>query len=298
VTTHSAQDHPNDVFLGKLVDGASGIAWRRLSRLNPLFEETVALATTERIRYESVDGWQIDALLTHPVGHQIDGLPPLVVNVHGGPSWAWADVCVNFWTQVLASAGYAVLSPNIRGSWGRGVAFADAVVGDMGGKDYQDVLQGVEYLVKRGLVDADRVAIVGWSYGGFMSAWAISQTTRFKAAVVGAGIADWHSFHAQSNLSDWDKRFLGADMLDNPEVYRERSPITYAASITTPTLILHGEVDKPVPVNQAYALHSALSERGVPVEMVVYPREGHGPRERAHRHDIEERIVNWLKRYL
>ncbi len=299
VTIHGTSQAMYDVWFGELSgDTLFTINWRRLSRLNPIIEETFALAKTERFRYDSVDGWQIDAILTHPSVRKTEGPPPLVVNVHGGPSWAWSDDIGLFWTQLLAAAGYAVLRPNIRGSWGRGVAFANAVVGDMGGKDFQDIMHGVDYLIERGLVDGDRMAIAGWSYGGFMTAWAISQTARFKAAVMGAGISDWHSFHAQSNLSDWDIRFLDADLLDNPEVYRERSPITYANRIITPTLILHGENDQPVPVNQGYAFYRALYERGIPVEFVVYPREGHGPIERDHLLDGEERVIHWFEKYL
>jgi dipeptidyl aminopeptidase/acylaminoacyl peptidase len=186
----------------------------------------------------------------------------------------------------------------VRGSWGRGVAFADAVVGDMGGKDFQDVIYGVEYLVKQGIVDGNRVGIMGWSYGGYMTAWAVTQTNRFKAALMGAGISDWHNYHAQSSLRDSDLRFLAADPLENPEVYHKHSPITYAARVTTPTLILHGEKDEAVPVAQAYAFYQALRDRGVPVEFVVYPREGHGLRERDHVRDAEERLLRWFKRYV
>jgi len=137
-----------------------------------------------------------------PIEHNSDTLPPLFVFVHGGPSWAWLDDFGSTWTQTLTSAGYAVLRANIRGSWGRGVAFADAVMFDMGGKDLQDILDGVDYLVDQGLVDGNRVAIGGGSYGGFMSAWAITQTTRFKAAIMSAGVSDFHSFHAQSRIFD------------------------------------------------------------------------------------------------
>lgn len=307
VVMHGSPQEMYDIWYGSLPDNQQagnsektnkGIAWRRLTQLNPLVEQTFALAKSERIRYESVDGWQIDAIFTHPSVRKTEGPPPLIVNVHGGPSWAWSDDIGLFWTQLLASAGYAVLRPNIRGSWGRGVEFADAVVGDMGGKDFQDIMCGVDYLIERGMVDGDRLGICGWSYGGFMTAWAVSQTTRFKGAVMGAGIADWHSFHAQSNLSDWDARYLKADQLDNPDVYRTWSPITYAKRITTPTLILHGERDNEVPVNQGYTFYRALYERGVPTELVVYPREGHGPREYDHMRDIEERTVRWFEQYV
>jgi len=293
---HSTSQTMYDVWFGEL--GAEEITWHRLSRLNPIIEETFALGKTERIRYESVDGWHIDALLTLPSVRKTEGPPPLVVNIHGGPSWAWADDFGLFWTQLLASAGYAVLRPNIRGSWGRGASFANAVIGDMGGKDFQDVMYGVDHLIERGLVDGDRMAIAGWSYGGYMAAWAIGQTTRFKAAIMGAGWADWHDFHALSNLSDWDSRFLLADPLDNPDVYRKWSPITYANKIVTPTLILHGEKDTAVPMSGGYGFHRALQERGVPVELVVYPREGHGMAEYSHALDIEERVIHWFEKYL
>jgi dipeptidyl aminopeptidase/acylaminoacyl peptidase len=202
------------------------------------------------------------------------------------------------WSQICTSAGFAVFQPNIRGGLGRGVAFADAVLGDAGGKDLQDILSGIDHLVAQGLVDGERVGIIGWSYGGFMTAWAISQSRRFKAAMMGAGVCDYHSFHAQTNIPDWDMRILGADPLVQPEVYRAHSAITFADSITTPTLILHGEQDQCVPVNQAYAFHRALFERQIPTELVVYPREGHGPAERAHLRDMDERIVRWLTTYL
>ncbi len=299
-TTHANQRHPSDVWFGEIINGDAGtdVNLKHLTRLNPIAEETFALAPSELISYQSADDWRIDALFTPPLERKSDTPPPLVVNVHGGPSWAWLDDFGGLWTQMLASAGYAVLRANIRGSWGRGVAFADAVIGDMGGKDFQDLLHGVDYLVERGLVDGNRVAIAGGSYGGFMAAWAITQTTRFKAAIMVAGVSDFHSFHAQSRLLDWDMRMLGGSPLEHPELYRERSAITYAARVKTPTLIIHGENDQDVPVNQSYAFYRALRERNIPVEFVIYPREGHSFSEREHRKDCEERILRWLERYL
>lgn len=298
--THATQQHPFDLWFGEIINGdaGTGINLKRLTRHNPIAEETFALAPSERISYQSTDGWRIDALFTPPLEHKSNTPAPLVVYVHGGPSGAWLDDFGNTWTQTLASAGYAILRANIRGSWGRGIAFADAVIGDMGGKDFQDLLDGVDYLVERGLVDGNRVAIAGGSYGGFMAAWAVTQTTRFKAAIMAAGVSDFHSFHAQSRIFDWDMRFLGGSPLERPELYRERSAITYAARVKTPTLIIHGENDHDVPVNQSHAFYRALRERNVPVEFVIYPREGHGLREREHRKDCEERILRWFERYL
>jgi dipeptidyl aminopeptidase/acylaminoacyl peptidase len=295
--THSSPTHPADVFVGE-IEG-NHINWRRLSRFNPIAEETWAPQESRRIRYKSVDGWQIEAIFHPPAVKRFEGKPPLVLVVHGGPSGAHTDT----WggrngTQVLTSAGYAVLRPNPRGSMGRGVAFADAVLGDMGGKDLQDVLRGVDYAIEQGWVDGDRIAIMGWSYGGFMTAWAVTQTPRFKAAMMGAGVSDFHSFHAQSNIPDWDMRAIGCDPCEQPEAYRARSAITFAKHMVTPTLILHGENDLCVPVNQAYGFYRALLERKVPTELVVYPREGHGLGERDHIKDMEERILRWMDTYL
>ncbi len=296
--------HPYDVWYGELVsanDGTQHVSWKRLSRLNVLAEETLLLNKTEHIRYESVDGWEIDGLVTWPARRTDAGPPPLIVQVHGGPSGVWLNDWGQYLSQLLASAGFAVLSPNIRSGMGRGVAFANAVLGDMGGKDFQDVLYGLASLVQRGLVNEERLGIMGWSYGGFLTAWAVTQTPRFKAAVMGAGISDFHGFHAQTNVPDWDRRYLGQPPLSpltHPEVYRERSPITYAHRVTTPTLIVHGEKDACVPVNQAYAFYRALVEMGMPTELVVYPREGHALSERKHLQDYYQRLVGWFQRYL
>ncbi|MBX5451399.1 alpha/beta hydrolase family protein [Thermogemmatispora sp.] len=308
LTTRSSAEQPPDLYCADLPElapedqpgpgGERGLTWRRLTRLNPLAEETWLLPRSQPISYRSVDDWQIEALFTPPLEPRDQGPPPLVVWVHGGPTGAFLAGFEYGWSLLLASAGYAVLRPNVRGSLGRGRAFAEAVVGDMGGKDLQDVLRGIDELVARGLVDGQRVAIVGWSYGGFMAAWAVTQTRRFRAAVMGAGICDWHGFHAQTNIPDFDVRFLQADPLTQPEIYRTRSPLTYAAQVTTPTLILHGAEDDCVPVSQAYAFYRALRERGVPSELVIYPREGHGLRELPHLRDREERMLNWLDRYL
>jgi len=303
VFTHSDK-YPPDVWYGTLTfdgDTPANTSKNRLTYLNPLHEDMLDLAPSEHIRYTGADGWQIDALLTLPQNAKDDTLPPLIVNVHGGPSGAWSNDWDIYRSQLLVAEGYAVLRPNIRGGMGRGVAFADAVLGDMGGKDFQDVLAGVDYLIREGRVDGDRVGIMGWSYGGFMSAWAVTQTDRFKAAIMGAGVCDFHSFHAQSNIPDWDMRFLSNEVITpsaHPEIYRERSAITYVQRVATPTLIVHGENDECVPVNQAYEFYRALCENNVPTELVVYPREGHGLAERDHLRDYQERMLKWFKKYV
>ncbi|MGH2517123.1 MAG: alpha/beta hydrolase family protein, partial [Ktedonobacterales bacterium] len=295
---HSDQHTPGEIYLGELTENRDGITWTRLTNVNAFLEDTVAAAPTQRISYTGPDGWRIEALFTPPL-HTIDGEPPpLIALIHGGPTAAHRDGWGDLTTQRFAAAGYAVLRPNPRGSMGRGVAFADAVLGDMGGKDFQDILAGIDFVVARGWADPDRVGIQGWSYGGFMSAWAVSQTNRFKAALMGAGVCDFPSFHAQSNIPDWDMRIVGAAPTENPGAYHARSALTFASRVTTPTLICHGENDPCVPVNQAYAFYRALREHGVPTELAVYPREGHGLRERDHTRDLAERSLRWFDRYL
>ena len=302
VATHS-ENHAPDVWLGTLTQlecENAALNWQQCTHFNSSAEKTLKIYPTEKISYTGADGWHIEALLTLPEA-QSDTPLPLVVNVHGGPSAAWINDWDNYRTQALVAEGYAVLKPNIRGSLGRGTTFADAVVGDMGGKDFQDVLLGVDYLIERGLVDSERVGLMGWSYGGFMVAWAVSQTDRFKAAVMGAGICDFHSYHAESNIPDWDMRFLSKEIVnpyDHPNIYRNHSAITYANRITTPTLIIHGEADECVPVNQAHAFYRALHEQHIPVELVTYPREGHGFTEQAHIQDHLERVANWFNKHL
>ncbi len=298
-TVHSTSQQPTEVYMGDLVDeeGSTSIVWRRITRLNRLAEETWLWTPSQQICYPSADGHPVYALFTSPVV-SAGAPPPLYVNVHGGPSGASCENSDVYYKQILASEGYAVLEVNYRGSWGNGAAFADAVMGDVGGKDLQDILAGVDYLLARGLIDGERLAIGGWSNGGFLSAWAVTQTTRFKAAMMGAGIADWLNMHAQTSIPDADVLQLGVDPLEQPEVYARHSPMTFANKVQTPTLILHGEQDAAVPVAQAYAFYRALRERNVPVEMVIYPREGHGLGEWEHIIDADRRLFRWLEKYV
>jgi dipeptidyl aminopeptidase/acylaminoacyl peptidase len=200
--------------------------------------------------------------------------------------------------QLFAGEGYATFLPNPRGSVGRGPEFAEANLGDMGGGDLQDILTGVDALVAEGIADDARVAIMGGSYGGFMSSWAVTQTNRFAAAVPFAVVTDWVSFHATTNIGQFDRLFLQAEPYDEEGEYTQRSPVYHAAKCKTPTLIIHGEDDLCTPVSQAYELYNALVEAGCETELVVYPREGHGWTEREHQLDAWNRMRDWLARYL
>lgn len=290
--------YPRDVWLGRLGAGER-VAWHQLTHLHPQVAE-LALGETEVLRWHGPDGLAIQGLLIKPVSYEPGRRYPLVTYVHGGPAALWGHrfYLSPGWPQLLAAHGFAVLLPNPRGSVGWGAAFTTANQGDLGGHDWQDILAGVNACIAAGIADPERLGICGWSYGGFMTAWAVTRTDRFKAAVMGAGISDWLSFHGTSNLPTWDAQAYQADPYDPEGPFVRFSPITYVHQVKTPTLILHGEKDPYVPVGQAYQFFRALKELGVPVELVIYPREGHGILEKAHVRDQLERIVAWFEKML
>jgi dipeptidyl aminopeptidase/acylaminoacyl peptidase len=246
--------------------------------------------------WTSSDGLEIEGLLGVPTGHDNGALPTLVL-IHGGPTatWGW-----NFPSLIAAAAvqdGYAVFLPNPRGSTGRGQEFARANLGDMGGGDLQDILTGIDALVRDGVTDDARVAITGGSYGGFMSSWAITQTDRFAASIPVAVVTDWTSFHYTTNIGQFDALFLQGDPDDPNGPYPKWSPVFHARGVKTPTLILHGEDDLCTPLPQATEFYNALVEAGCEVELVVYPREGHGMTERDHQLDVWNRTRDWMAKH-
>jgi dipeptidyl aminopeptidase/acylaminoacyl peptidase len=261
-------------------------------------ELTPLLASVEWSTYTwaSREGMEIEGLLARPRERTDDRLP-LVLYLHGGPTatWSWRVVPQ---PALLAQEGYAVLLPNPRGSVGRGQDFARANIGDLGGGDLRDVLDGVDALVREGIADDDRLAITGGSYGGFLSAWAVTQTDRFAAAVPYAVSSNWLSYHLTTNIGRFDELFLDADPYDAGGNYVGRSPVYHARNCTTPTLILQGENDLCTPLSQAFELYNALVGAGCETELVVYPREGHGWVEREHQIDVWRRTRDWLNRYL
>jgi len=299
-------DAPPDLWTARLT-GDTVTDWRRVTRLNPQTEEW-ARGPVSTLRWDAADGTRIQGLLALPPRDVAGaGRPlPLVVIVHGGPTGLQGHrFTLTLWARLLTARGVAVLLPNPRGSVGWGTSFTEANLGDMGGADFGDIMAGVDRVVADGVADPDRLGIAGWSYGGFMTAWAVTRTNRFKAAVMGAGIADWRSFHGASNIPTWDALFYGdpaererADPYDPAGPYARYSPITHVARVGAPTLVLHGERDTCVPVGQGYQFFRALRDRGVPAAMTVYPGAGHGPRLRAHVKDVQTRGVAWLCRYM
>ena len=222
----------------------------------------------------------------------------MIVSVHGGPSSAAAPRWPTRWTALLPTQGYYVFLPNPRGSYGQGAAFTQANIKDFGYGDLRDILKGVEAAVAAAPIDTERVGVTGWSYGGFMTMWAVTQTTRFKAAVAGAGVANWQSYYGQNRIDRWMIPFFGASVYDDPAVYARSSPITFIKNAKTPTLVLHGDRDSEVPTPQGYEFWHALKTLGVPTELVIFEGEGHAVSKPEHVRDMQERMVAWFDRYL
>ena len=276
-------------------------SWRRHTDANPEMAGKT-LHQLETHSWQSFDGTSIHGLLLRPAGTQAGTPLPMVVLIHGGPTgvtgYDYPSHRTQGWAYLLASEGYAVLMPNPRGSMGFGTTFAEANVGDMGGGDLADILAGVDYCVESGIANPDRLGVGGWSYGGYLTAWVVTQTARFKAAIAGATITNWTSFHGVSTIPDFDASFYVSDPFNADGVYTFRSPIYHVRKASTPVLFLHGEQDPICPPGQAHEMWRALRELGVDTQLVVYPRESHGPREREHVRDVLERVVDWFSRYV
>jgi dipeptidyl aminopeptidase/acylaminoacyl peptidase len=252
--------------------------------------------------WEGRDGLALDGLLIRPPDAP-EGPLPTVVLVHGGPygrSPNGFTIRPTNWAQWLATHGYAILMPNYRGGVGHGNAFAAMARGAVGEGDFEDVMAMVDAAIDRGIADPERLGIGGWSQGGFMTAWAVTQTDRFKAGVMGAGVSDWNMMTMTSDLPTFEAALGGDRPWDGPGPHNAArlSPISYAKNAKTPLLILHGKNDARVPVSQAIGFERALKENDVPVQMVTYPREPHGVRERNHQRDILRRVRAWYDQWL
>ncbi|MGH9417962.1 MAG: S9 family peptidase [Terriglobales bacterium] len=266
----------------------------QITHLNSSWDKT-QLANPTDFHFASFDGVQIEGHWLKPL-HAAAGPYPLVVLVHGGPTGAWSD-SIESWGQLLAAHGIAAAYFNIRGSTGYGAKFMDMNRADWGGADYKDVMAGVDYLVQQGIADPNRLGIGGWSYGGYMSEWAITQTHRFKAAVSGAGMVDLVAEFDTENGPSYDKWFWGLPY-DHPEGFLKHSPFMYLKNAHTPILILQGIADTTDPLGQSTGLYRGLKFYGAPAQLVEYPRENHGFRERQHQIDRLNRILAWYEKYL
>ncbi len=287
-----AADGPADVWVLTI-----GKPARQLTHLNP-WVASLRLGSLKEITWKNAkDGQVIYGVLVTPPGLKAGQPAPAIVFVHGGPEWAyWLGW--NEQAQILASNGYVVLLPNPRGSDGQGVRFVEANRDDWGGMDFRDIMDGVDELVRQKIADPDRLGIGGWSYGGFMTSWAVTQTDRFKAAVVGAAVTDLFSMFGTTDIPTFQKAYF----LDLPfrrrASYDGHSAMSFLQNCKTPSLVLHGQADDRVPIGQGLEFYTGLRSLGVETEMVVYPREPHGFKERAHLQDRFRRILEWYDRHL
>ena len=289
---------PPEVAVGSLESGEFTALTGFNAALAPLAEDVVR----REVDWRAPDGRAVQGLLLHPPG---EGPFPLVVLVHGGPTWLWAQWFApgesGQMALPLALAGAAVLLPNPRGSSGRGQEHARAVIGCFGEADLDDVLAGADRLIAEGLADPERQAIAGLSYGGYLTAHAVTRTRRFRAAVVMSGVPDWVSFRTASVIGGgYDAVYhRGADPAtrEGREFLVARSPVFHAADVGTPTLILHGERDRVTPLGEAERFHRALAAAGATTRLVTYPREGHELVEPEHCADARDRILDWLTRH-
>jgi dipeptidyl aminopeptidase/acylaminoacyl peptidase len=279
----------------EVVAGPIG-AWKAISRDNaaarPLWGPTRSL--TWKSDGHRVQGWLIEP----SESSRSAGKAPMVVVVHGGPSSAATSSWPSRWSAVLPTQGYYVFLPNPRGSYGQGEAFTRANVKDFGYGDFRDIDRGVDAAIAAAPIDPKRLGICGWSYGGYMAMWAVTQTHRYAAAVAGAGIVSWQSYYGQNRIDQWLLPFFGATVYDDPQVYARSSPITFIKKVRTPTLVLHGDRDSEVPTPQGYEFWHALKTLGVPTALVIYENEGHGIEDPKHQLDRDRRLVAWFDRYL
>ncbi len=256
---------------------------------------------TENVEWQN-EGFKVQGWLLYPAGWTPnDGGPgkkyPLIVSVHGGPSSAvtprWPGV--GYGGVPFSALGYFVFMPNPRGSYGQGEKFTQANVKDFGYGDLRDILAGMDVLEKRFPIDKNREGLTGWSYGGFMTMFGVTQTTRFRAAVAGAGISDWESYYGENSIDQWMVPFFGATVYDDPAIYAKSSAIDFIKKVKTPTLVVVGDRDGECPAPQSFEFWHALRAEGVKTQLVVYPNEGHSFRDPWHRQDVMERALAWFE---
>jgi dipeptidyl aminopeptidase/acylaminoacyl peptidase len=291
----STYNSPPEVFVGPLGK------WRQLTSNDAALQANWGKA--ESIEWTS-EGSKVQAWLVPPAQIDADKKYPMVALIHGGPSsvttseWPASFGMSRAIIAALSVRGYYVFLPNPRGSYGAGEDFARANVKDFGGGDLRDTMAGVDVVTKKYPIDPARLGVTGWSYGGFMTMWTVTQTNRFRAAVAGAGIANWQSYYGQNLIDQWMIPFFGASVYDDPAIYEKSSPIRFIKNVKTPTLVIVGERDAECPASQSYEFWHALRTLGVPTQLVIYPGEGHLFIEPKNQVDRTDQTVRWFDKYL
>jgi dipeptidyl aminopeptidase/acylaminoacyl peptidase len=284
----SSFERAPEVWAGPLHD------LKQITHLNDSLKP--AWGKTENIEWTN-DGFNVQGWLLYPANYDPTKKYPLLVSVHGGPSSAvtprWPGV--GYGGVPFSALGYFVFMPNPRGSYGQGEKFTQANIKDFGYGDLRDILAGMDTLEKRLPIDKNREGLTGWSYGGFMTMFGVTQTNRFRAAVAGAGISDWKSYYGENSIDQWMVPFFGKTVYDDADVYAKSSAIEYIKKVKTPTLVVVGDRDGECPAPQSFEFWHALRAEGVKTQLVIYPNEGHAFHDPAHRRDVLERALNWFE---
>ncbi len=282
-----------DLYASAL-DGSDAV---RLTSANPWIEKEILLPRSRVIEWQSTDGTPIEGIFLFPTDYREGVKVPLVLQIHGGPSGYWANA---FEPDLIlyTGLGYAVLGPNVRGSSGYGDDLLRGLMGDVGGGEYEDLMSGVDHVIDAGYIDTEAMGVAGWSWGGVLAGWVITQTDRFKAASVGAGVSNWIAESGPGYNWDISNWHVGGKHWTNRDEWRSRSAINFVENVQTPTLFLHGEKDQTSSTNQSMVYFDALQERGIPTRFIKFPRQEHGIREpRLLRVRIVEEI-RWMEKYL
>ena len=295
--TWQTTEDPWDVF----VSPTNGYAPQRVTDLHADVPRP-EMGPTRLVSWTSTEGFEIEGLLTYPVGYEEGKRVPLILNVHGGPAGVFSQSFTGspaaYMLQYFAQEGFAILRPNPRGSTGYGKDFRYANFQDWGYGDFRDLMSGVDHVIDMGVADPDRLLLMGWSYGGYMTSWAVTQTDRFVAASMGAGLPNLVSMTTTTDIQDYLVGHMGVEFWDDYERYERHSAMYHIANVVTPTQVIHGAEDLRVPFTQGQEFYRALDRRGIPTEMVVYPRTPHGPREPKFVMDVSERILTWFRKHL
>jgi dipeptidyl aminopeptidase/acylaminoacyl peptidase len=295
--THETPETPADVYISqtarfkptKLTDLHAGVP-------------RPALGRTEVLAWTAKDGTPVEGLLTYPVGYRPGQRVPLILNVHGGPAGVFSESFTGapstYMLQTFAQEGYAILRPNTRGSVGYGKEFRFANVKDWGYGDFEDLMSGVDHVIGLGVAHPDSLLLMGWSYGGYMTAFGVTRTERFKAASMGAGITNLVSMVTTTDIRDLLAAHMGGEFWNDYATYMKHSATFNIEKVTTPTQVIHGAADIRVPTSQGEEFYRALDRRGIPTEMILLPRTPHGPREPKLLMEVTPRILTWFNRYL
>jgi dipeptidyl aminopeptidase/acylaminoacyl peptidase len=294
---HQTTTTPQDGY----ISSTTSFSPLKISNINPELS-AIAVPKTELIKWKSFDGMEIEGLLTYPINYDAGKKYPIILNIHGGPTGVFSENFVGssaiYPLAAIAENDIFILRPNPRGSNAYGLKFREANHRDWGGGDYKDLMAGIDYVIAKGWVDPDKMGVMGWSYGGFMSSWIVGHTNRFKVASIGAPAVDLVTQDLTDDIPSFLPSFMEKQPYEDWAVYDEHSPLRFVQNVKTPVLMQHGEADIRVPFSQGLMYYNALKRRGVPVRFLVLPRQPHGPVESAMILKTAQTNLSWMLHHL